>query len=221
MQFIPIVERKTEQPRADGLVLIDPGFAGLAKVTEWSVDPLAYGRFLSRIFDVWIRNDVGRVFVQHFEVALQNWLGLEASLCIFRPTCGSAMALEHNGDVYSCDHFVYPEYRLGNLMNQSLGEMVRSEEQMRFGLHKKDSLPSMCRGCSVRFACHGECPKHRFATTPDGEPGLNYLCSGYIHFFERIDPFMRYMAEELRAGQSPASVMNILGGVTGDLRPRM
>lgn len=212
MQFIPIVERKTEQPRADGLVLIDPGFSGPAKVTEWSVEPLAYGRFLSSIFDAWIRNDVGRVFVQHFEVALQNWLGVQASLCIFRPTCGSAMALEHNGDVYSCDHFVYPEYRLGNLMNQSLGEMAHSEEQRRFGQQKRDSLPSMCRSCSVRFACHGECPKHRFATTPDGEPGLNYLCAGYKHFFEHIDPFMRYMAEELRAGRGPASVMEILGG---------
>jgi uncharacterized protein len=212
MQFIPIVERKTEQPRADGLVLIDPGFAGPAKVTEWSVEPLAYGRFLSRIFDAWIRSDVGRVFVQHFEVALQNWLGVQASLCIFRPTCGSAMALEHNGDMYSCDHFVYPEYRLGNLMNQSLGEMAQSEEQKRFGQQKKDSLPSMCRSCSVRFACHGECPKHRFAITPDGEPGLNYLCEGYKHFFQHVNPFMRYMAEELRAGRGPASVMEILGG---------
>lgn len=218
MQFIPIVERKTEQPRADGLVLIDPGFAGPAKVTEWSVEPLAYGRFLSRIFDAWIRRDVGRVFVQHFEVALQNWLGVQASLCIFRPTCGSAMALEHNGDVYSCDHFVYPEYRLGNLMNQSLGEMVQSEPQKRFGQQKRDALPSMCRSCSVRFACHGECPKHRFATTPDGEPGLNYLCEGYKHFFQHVDPFMRYMAEELRAGRGPASVMEILGSATEGVR---
>ncbi len=211
MQFIPIVERTTEQPRADRLLLIEPGFPGPTKVTDWSVEPLAYGRFLSKIFDAWIRSDVSRVYVQHFEVALQNWLGMRASLCIFRSTCGSAMALEHNGDVYSCDHFVYPAYRLGNLMNEGLGDMAQSAEQIQFGQQKRDGLPSMCRKCSVRFACHGECPKHRFVITSEGEHGLNYLCAGYKYFFQHIDPFMRYMAEELHAGREPASVMHLLG----------
>lgn len=210
MQFIPIVERKADKPRADGLVLIAPEFHGLAQVTEWSVEPLAYGRFLSTIFDRWVRKDVGKVYVQHFEVALQNWLGLQASLCLFRSTCGTALALEHNGDVYSCDHFVYPEYRLGNLMNRSLGEMLGSSRQKKFGQNKRDTLPSMCRTCSVRFACHGECPKHRFETAPNGEPGLNYLCAGYKHFFEHIDPYMRFMARELRSGGEPSTVMEML-----------
>lgn len=212
MQFIPIVERVTPQPGADGLVLIEPAFRGPAEVSEWSVEPLVFGQFLTAIFDEWVRQDVGRFFVQHFDVALENWLGMSASLCLFRPTCGSAMALEHNGDLYSCDHYVYPEHRLGNLMNESLGEMAASQRQHEFGQQKRASLPAMCRSCTVRFACHGECPKHRFLTTPDGEPGLNYLCAGYKHFFTHIDPHMRFMAEELRDGRAPAGIMQILGG---------
>lgn len=212
MQFIPIVERVTPQPGADGLVLIEPAFRGPAEVSDWSVEPLVFGQFLTAIFDEWVRQDVGRFFVQHFDVALENWLGMPASLCLFRPTCGSAMALEHNGDLYSCDHYVYPEHRLGNLMNESLGEMAASQRQHEFGQQKRTSLPAMCRSCTVRFACYGECPKHRFLTTPDGEPGLNYLCAGYKHFFTHIDPHMRFMAEELRAGRAPAGIMQILGG---------
>lgn len=210
IQFIPAVERAASAPRPDGLVLIQPSFGGKAEVTDWSVEPRAYGEFLTRIFDEWIRRDVGRVFVQQFDVALESWMGLEASLCIFSKTCGSALAMEHTGDVYSCDHFVYPEYKLGNIAQTSLEHMVSSPDQQAFGNDKSDSLPRMCRDCSVRFACNGECPKHRFLTTPGGEPGLNYLCAGYKHFFHHIDPFMSFMANELKAGRPPANVMRML-----------
>lgn len=207
LQFIPIVERKANGPAPDGLVLIQPTFAGSAEVTEWSVDPRRYGKFLTSIYDEWVSRDVGKVFVQHFDVALESWLGVGASLCIFRETCGSAMALEHNGDLYSCDHFVYPEHKLGNVLEQSMRGMADSEQQQKFGQDKADTLPKMCRECDVRFACHGECPKHRFARTPDGEYGLNYLCAGYKMFFHHIDETMRYMATELKTGRAPMNVM--------------
>lgn len=211
MQFIPVVERKAAEPGPDGLVLIQPSFDRCAEVTEWTVEPLTYGRFLAQIFDEWVKEDVGRYFVQQFDVALKSWLGLDASLCVFRKTCGSALAVEHTGDLYSCDHFVYPEHKLGNLMEADLKQMVGSQQQKKFGLDKQDSLPRMCRQCDVRFACNGECPKHRFLKTPDGEPGLNYLCAGYKHFFQHIDPYMQFMAAELRAGRPPANIMRIVG----------
>ena len=212
LQFIPIAERKAVQPASDGLVLIQPGFEGSAEVTDWSVEPQAYGNFMARIFDEWVRQDVGRVFVQLFDVALESWLGLEPSLCVFRKTCGSALAMEHTGDLYSCDHFVYPEHKLGNIMEESLQQMVSSPQQVKFGNDKRDTLPRMCRECEVRFACNGECPKHRFLTTPDGEPGLNYLCAGYKYFFNYIDPYMRFMAAELQSGRPPANIMQLVGG---------
>ena len=211
LQFIPIVERKAVGPSSNGLVLIQPSFADAAEVTDWSVEPRAYGEFLSRIFDEWVKKDVGRTFVQIFDVALESWLGMDPSLCVFRKTCGSALALEHTGDLYSCDHFVYPENKLGNIADSVLAELVSSPQQKAFGQHKLDSLPRMCRECDVRFACNGECPKHRFLTTPDGEFGLNYLCAGYKHFFKHIDPYMQFMAVELRAGRPPANIMRIMG----------
>jgi|YelNatPaOPRAMG01_1025707.scaffolds.fasta_scaffold24200_1 uncharacterized protein len=208
MQFIPIVERISRTSDPNGLVLISPGAAGPANVSDWSVEPLQYGKFLCAIFDEWVRNDVGRCFVQMFDVALESWMGYPASLCIFRETCGAALAIEHNGDLYSCDHFVYPENRLGNIMETSLSVLVNSPQQRKFGLDKRDTLPRYCRECEVRFACNGECPKHRFTRTPDGEPGLNYLCAGYKMFFKHIDPYMRFMAAELREGRAPANVMH-------------
>jgi uncharacterized protein len=211
MQFIPVVERRAAEPADNGLVLIQPSFERLAEVTEWSVEPLAYGQFLTRIFDEWVKKDVGRCFVQLFDVALESWLGMEPSLCVFRRTCGSALAMEHTGDLYSCDHFVYPENKLGNIIEIGLEEMVGSPQQSKFGRDKRDLLPSMCRQCDVRFACNGECPKHRFLTTPDGEYGLNYLCAGYKHFFHHIDPYMQFMAAELRAGRPPANIMRLVG----------
>lgn len=207
LQFIPIVERMAKAANADGLVLIAPRDPHAAEVSAWSVEPRQYGVFLSTIFDEWVRNDVGTCFVQLFDVTLESWLGMVPSLCVFRPTCGAAMALEHNGDLYSCDHYVYPENKLGNIMEQPLSMLVNSAQQRAFGLDKRDSLPRYCRECDVRFACNGECPKHRFIATPDGEPGLNYLCAGYKLFFQHVDPYMKFMANELRHQRPPANVM--------------
>jgi uncharacterized protein len=210
IQFIPVVERRAAVPTSDGLVLIQPHCPDSAAVTEWSVEPQPYGEFLVRVFDEWVRHDVGRFFVQHFDVALENWMGLEASLCVFRKTCGFAMAIEHTGDLYSCDHFVYPENKLGNIADVSLESMVMSGQQQAFGNNKANTLPRMCLECPVRFACHGECPKHRFVNTPDGEPGLNYLCAAYKRFFHHIDPYMQFMRDQLREQRPPAGVMRMV-----------
>ena len=207
MQFIPIVDRIAHQVTADGLQLISPDFTGEAQVAPWSVEPRQFGRFLCTIFDEWVRRDVGRCYVQLFEVSLEMWTGRESSLCIFKPQCGAALAIEHCGDVYSCDHFVYPQNRLGNIMDSPLEALVDSAQQQAFGQAKESTLPKYCQQCDVRFACNGECPKHRFLTTPDGEPGLNYLCAGYKMFFRHVDPSMRIMAAELAAGRAPANVM--------------
>jgi uncharacterized protein len=219
MQFIPIVERIAHQVTDEGLRLISPDFAGAAKVAPWSVEPRQFGRFLCTIFDEWVRRDVGRTFVQLFDVSLETWSGMEASLCIFRKQCGAALAIEHSGDLYSCDHFVYPENRLGNIMESAMAALAGSEQQQKFGEAKESTLPRYCRECDVRFACNGECPKHRFLTTPDGEPGLNYLCAGYKMFFHHVDPAMRFMAAELAAQRAPANVMRWVAAE--DARVRM
>jgi uncharacterized protein len=207
LQFIPVVEQLASKPDAHGLVLLKPFSWQQTTVSEWSVEPLQFGRFLQQVFDTWVLTDVGRIFVQIFDVALESWAGLQQQLCVFAPTCGSALAIEHNGDLYSCDHFVYPDNRLGNIMQQPLGALVASQRQVQFGSAKQTGLPSDCRQCDVRFACNGECPKHRFTTTASGEYGLNYLCAGYKHFFHHIDPYMKYMANEIRQNGAPARVM--------------
>lgn len=207
LQFIPIVEQVADEPDPNGLVLLKPFARQKTTVSEWSVEPLQFGRFLQQVFDLWVVQDVGRIFVQVFDVALESWYGVEQSLCVFRPDCGQALVIEHNGDVYSCDHFVYPENKLGNIMNRALGSLVDSTQQRRFGSAKSTALPSDCRQCDVRFACNGECPKHRFTTTAAGEYGLNYLCAGYKHFFRHIDPYMKFMANELNQNGAPARVM--------------
>jgi len=209
VQFIPIVERVAEAPDRHGLILIGPHSSRKAAVSEWSVEPLQFGKFLCAIFDEWVRRDVGRYFVQIFDAALESWVGTPQSLCVFRETCGGAMAIEHNGDLYSCDHYVYPENRLGNIVEHSLATLVSSEQQRRFGLDKRDALPRYCQECEVRFACNGECPKRRFTRTPAGEWGLNYLCAGYRLFFKHIDLYMQFMASELRQGRPPANVMQM------------
>jgi len=208
MQFIPIVERIAPRVDPDGSALVPPSWEDEARTSKWSVSPTDFGRFLCEIFDEWVRHDVGRIFVQMFDVAVGAWLGLDSSLCIFAETCGDALIVEHNGDLYSCDHFVYPEYNLGNLRDRSIREMVESPEQHRFGDAKRDTLPRTCRACPVRFACNGGCPKHRFARTLDGEKGLNYLCPAYKTFFTQVDAPMRVMAGELTRGRPAAGVMN-------------
>lgn len=199
IQLIPIVERDNET-----------GFQEGDRVTDRSVDPEVWGAFLGAVFDEWVVRDVGTVFVQMFDAALASWLGLPASMCIFGETCGNALALEHNGDLYSCDHFVEPDYLLGNIMETHMVELVASPQQRAFGDAKRDTLPQYCVACDVRFACHGECPKNRFTVTPDGEPGLNYLCAGYKAFFTHVDGPMRLMADRLRRGGFADEVMGIL-----------
>ncbi len=207
LQFIPIVEEISAEPDANGLRLLKPYAPRETTVSEWSVESLQYGIFLQTIFDEWVRADVGRIFVNLFDVALESWMGMDQSLCVFAKTCGSALVMEHNGDLYSCDHFVYPDNKLGNILERPLAGLAGLPKQMKFGKAKDVSLPKACIECDVRFACNGECPKHRFLKTDAGEPGLNYLCAGYKHFFHHIDPYMRFMADELRHERAPANVM--------------
>ena len=202
LQFIPLVER------TDATSPVEVGTTR-SEVTRWSVPAVAYGEFLCTIFDNWVRADVGKVFVQLFDVALGIWSGRGSSLCVFSENCGRALAVEHNGDLFSCDHFVYPKYNLGNLLNTSLGDMVNSAAQQAFGQAKSITLPKYCRECDVRFACHGECPKNRFTMTPDGEPGLNHLCAAYKRFFTHIDAPMRTMTTLLNTGRPPADIMRL------------
>lgn len=199
IQFIPIVERLNET-----------GFQEGNEVTERSITGEQYGRFMVAVFDEWVRRDVGRIFVQLFDTALNSWLGLPSGLCVFDETCGTGLAMEHNGDIYSCDHFVEPEHKLGNLRKLPMLQMVGSEQQRQFGLAKRETLPRFCRECPVRFACNGGCPKDRTLQTPDGEAGLNFLCAGYRVFFTHIDRPMKLMAREIRTRRSPANVMAIL-----------
>ena len=202
IQFIPIVERIND----DGRTLFQKG----NRVTDRSVRPEQWGRFLIGIFDEWVRRDVGRIFVQMFDAALASWAVAPPPLCIFAETCGHALALEHNGDLYSCYHFVEPDYLLGNIRDEPLVQLAASEKQLKFGNDKRDTLPNYCRSCEVRFACHGECPKNRFIRTPGGEDGLNYLCAGYKAFFKHIDSPMKVMAGLLKRNHAPAEIMQIL-----------
>ena len=202
IQFIPIIERVNE----DGSTLVQSG----NQVTARSVKPEQFGEFLNSVFDEWVRRDVGKVFIQHFDAALANWVGVQPGVCIFSKTCGNALALEHNGDLYSCDHFVEPDYKLGNIQETPMIELIASEGQRQFGYAKFDTLPQYCRNCEVRFACNGGCPKNRFIETPDGEMGLNYLCAGYKAFFTHINKPMRMMADLLRQGHYADEVMDLL-----------
>jgi uncharacterized protein len=203
IQFIPVVERIN----TDGRTLYQEGDT----VSDRSVLSDQYGRFLSLIFDEWVLHDVGKVFVQTFEATLRNWLGMPSSgMCVFNETCGLGVALEHNGDLYACDHFVEPDYLLGNIQQEHMIELVASPQQLKFGLDKQNQLPKYCLNCDVRFACHGECPKNRFIATPDGEPGLNYLCVGLKQFFHHIDYPMKIMAGLIRRGYPASQVMEIL-----------
>ena len=215
MQFIPIVERAT----AKTLPAANAGWGERAKnrplytqdgslVTERSVSPGGYGRFLIDVFEDWVRRDVGEVYVQMFDVALANWYGEPPGLCVHSETCGLALALEHTGDLYSCDHFVEPAYKLGNIRDKTMLDLIVLPQQKEFGLAKRDTLPGYCRRCDVRFACHGGCPKDRFTHAPDGEPGVHYLCPSYKAFFAHIRPVMETMCGLLQADQPPAQVID-------------
>ncbi len=212
LQFIPLVERRPDDAaRALGLELAAPpgeSGGGATAVMPWCPAPEAYGRFLSAIFDEWIRHDVGRVYVQLFEVALGSWMGLGAALCQFAPTCGRALVLEQDGDVYACDHFVYPAYRLGNVLQTPLPDLVDAPVQQRFGEAKRDRLPAVCRECPWLFACNGDCPKHRFDRLPSGAVPVSHLCAGYRLFFAHADPYLRRMCALLRAGLPASAIMD-------------
>jgi uncharacterized protein len=214
LQFIPLVEREPGSG-AKGLELdlaLPPGKEEdePSPVTPWSVGAKQYGTFLLEIFDEWVRQDVGSIFVQLFDTTLAGWTGAEPPLCVFARTCGNAMVLEHNGDLFSCDHYVYPGYRLGNIADTPVGELAALPDQTAFGQAKEEDLPAYCRRCDVRFLCNGECPKHRFVRTPDGEPGLNYLCPSYKRFFTNTAPHFQIMADLLRQRRPPAEIMSIL-----------
>ena len=212
IQFIPIVERVS----ASMLPIANEGWGERPlytiegdRVTKRSVEARAYGRFLISIFDEWVKRDVGKIYVQHFDSALANWVGAPGAVCIFTETCGQAVALEHNGDLHSCDHFVEPNYKLGNIRETHLIQLLASPQQIKCGQDKKTTLPRYCRECEVRFACHGECPKNRFIKTPDGEDGLNYLCAAYKAFFGHIDGTMKTMAGLLRRGRFADEIMQM------------
>ena len=206
MQFLPVVEYvKLREGRRPLIVSPDEEDAVEA---PWSVSALGYGRFMCDVFDEWIKRDVGSYFVQLFDITLSNWYGVPPSLCAFCDVCGDGLVVEHNGDVYSCDHFVYPEYRLGNITEKPLVDMYKSEEQQAFGRDKREALPMECKRCNYYFLCKGECPKHRFGYAKNGEPYMNVLCEGYKMFFKHSDSAMRYMKTMLDKGESPALVMN-------------
>jgi uncharacterized protein len=208
IQFIPIVERANAT-----------GFQEGNTVTERSVTAKQWGHFLITIFNEWVRRDVGEVYIQMFDAALASWYGAAPSLCIFAEKCGKALAMEHNGDLYCCDHFVEPKYLLGNILENNMSDLVASEQQTTFGNNKLDTLPKYCLNCEVRFACNGECPKNRFIETPDGEPGLNYLCAGYKAFFNHVDMPMRFMTQKLKMNQAPSDIVKYYAEQDSELVP--
>jgi len=215
VQFTPIIEREPDDAtRADGLWLARPAVLERqepnVRVTPWTVEPEAYGDFLIAILEEWARKDVGSVFVMNFEWALNAWIGNGSPVCIFSRQCGRAVAMEHNGDVYACDHYVYPEYKLGNVLKDSLARMVQGSVDAGFGPHKEHGLPAYCRQCDVLEACWGGCPKHRFITAPDGEPGLHYLCAGYRKFFRHSRKYLRAMATLLENDLPLSMVMQAI-----------
>ncbi len=208
LQFTPIVERLTEHE--DGRTLASLADDREIPLADASVTPQQWGNFLCTIFDDWVRHDVGKTFVEIFDCTLANWMGVLPGICAYSKECGHAGVMEHNGDVYSCDHFVFPEYKLGNIKDQSLIDMLYGEKQQAFSRLKHTSLPRQCKECDMEFACHGECPKNRFEKDKYGEPGLNYLCQGYYQYYSHVAPYMDFMKRELLAQRPPANIMNVL-----------
>lgn len=208
LQFTPIVERLTRHE--DGRTLASLADKDEISLSEASVAPEQWGYFLCAIFDEWVRKDVGKIFVEIFDCTLANWMGVSPGICAYSKECGHAGVMEHNGDVYSCDHFVFPEYKLGNIRDQSLIDMLYGEQQREFSRLKHSSLPRQCKECDMEFACHGECPKNRFMKDKYGDSGLNYLCPGYYHYYQHVAPYMDYMKQELMAQRPPSNIMKVL-----------
>lgn len=213
LQFTPIVERLTEHEDGRTLAsLADVSHKDNHEITiaDFSVTPKQWGKFLCTIFDDWVRHDVGKIFVEIFDCTLANWVGVQPGICAYSKECGHAGVMEHNGDVFSCDHFVFPEYKLGNIQDKSLIDMLYGEKQQAFSRLKHTSLPRQCKECDMEFACHGECPKNRFENDKYGESGLNYLCKGYYEYYTHVAPYMDFMKRELQAQRPPANIMNVL-----------
>ena len=208
LQFTPIVERLTRHE--DGRTLASLADKDEISLSEASVAPEQWGYFLCAIFDEWVRKDVGKIFVEIFDCTLANWMGISPGICAYSKECGHAGVMEHNGDVYSCDHFVFPEYKLGNIRDHSLIDMLYGEQQQEFSRLKHSSLPRQCKECDMEFACHGECPKNRFMKDKYGDSGLNYLCPGYYHYYQHVVPYMDYMKQELMAQRPPSNIMKVL-----------
>lgn len=208
LQFTPIVERLTKHQ--DGRTLASLADDKEIPLADFSVTPEQWGNFLCAIFDEWVRNDVGKMFVEIFDCTLANWMGVLPGICAYSKNCGHAGVMEHNGDVYSCDHFVFPEYKLGNIRDHTLIEMLYGDKQHAFSRLKHTSLPRQCKECDMEFACHGECPKNRFEKDKYGEPGLNYLCKGYYQYYSHVAPYMDFMKRELQAQRPPANIMEAL-----------
>ena len=208
LQFTPIVERLTRHE--DGRTLASLADKNEIPMSEASVTPEQWGYFLCAIFDEWVRKDVGKIFVEIFDCTLANWMGISPGICAYSKECGHAGVMEHNGDVYSCDHFVFPEYKLGNIRDHSLIDMLYGEQQQEFSRLKHSSLPRQCKECDMEFACHGECPKNRFMKDKYGDSGLNYLCPGYYHYYQHVAPYMDYMKQELMAQRPPSNIMKVL-----------
>ena len=206
MQFLPVVEWTDPGAKPDELRIQPAKSERHAEVTDWTVDPFDYGNFLVRIFDEWVRKDVGDIFVLTFDCVLANWMGVPPPVCVSAETCGNAGAVEYNGDVYACDHYVFPEYKLGNINEKSLLTMMNSDFQLKFGKDKRDSLPAFCKRCEFLDLCKGECPKNRIISTPEGEPGLNYLCAGFKLFYRHSEPYFEFMANELKHQRAPSNV---------------
>lgn len=208
LQFTPIVERQTRHE--DGRTLASLADKNEIPLSEASVTPEQWGYFLSAIFDEWVRKDVGKIFVEIFDCTLANWMGISPGICAYSKECGHAGVMEHNGDVYSCDHFVFPEYKLGNIRDHSLIDMLYGEQQQEFSRLKHSSLPRQCKECDMEFACHGECPKNRFMKDKYGDSGLNYLCPGYYHYYQHVAPYMDYMKQELMSQRPPSNIMKVV-----------
>jgi uncharacterized protein len=205
LQFTPIVERLTRHE--DGRTLASLADKNEIPLSEASVTPEQWSYFLCAIFDEWVRKDVGKIFVEIFDCTLANWMGISPGICAYSKECGHAGVMEHNGDVYSCDHFVFPEYKLGNIRDHSLIDMLYGEQQQEFSRLKHSSLPRQCKECDMEFACHGECPKNRFMKDKYGDSGLNYLCPGYYHYYQHVAPYMDYMKQELMSQRPPSNIM--------------